>query len=258
MARVYLPDGWNYCDLSVSRSVDVEGNKSTFTATATLTVARGGQVSSSYGTTVWAHTGSGTNYGSPLYQGSYSYSFSWDMWHDANGYLGSFEVGGGCHGGWGSVMAVENVPAWQIDRSGITISNFTLRDCVNRKLYINFSFNYDPRNTWYRYRKASSSSWETNWIEWGTYGGEYNSGAKTGYFITPKLKANTNYVFEIQAQRNYNGVYTSKSATFYVESSVFLKKNGSWIDGEIYVKKNGAWKKGTVYIKKNGAWKEGG
>ena len=143
-----------------------------------------------------------------------------------------------------------------MDRNGITISNYTLRDCLSKKLYINFSFNYDPSNTWYRYRKSTNSNWETDWIEWNTYGGSYNASAKTGYFITPKLQANTSYVIEIKAKRDYNDVSTTKSGTFYVESSVFFKNGNNWVDGEVYIKKNGVWKKGIPYIKKNGVWKE--
>ena len=145
-----------------------------------------------------------------------------------------------------------------LDRNGITISNYTLKECSQRKLSINFEFNYDPANTWYRYKKTGSSDWETDWIEWSTYGGEYNRDTKKGYFVTPQLKANTEYAIEIKTQRSYNDVVTTKSNNFFVESCVYIKKNGSWVDGEIYIKKNGAWKKGVAYIKKNGVWKEAG
>lgn len=253
-------DGYNSYTLSVSRTLNVKANKSTFTATGTLNVVRNGHVRSDYGTTVWAHDGSKLYNQYDLTQGSYSYTKTFDIAHDANGYLSQQTIGGGCYGGWGSVSTTVTEGEARIDRSGITISNYTLRDCVSKQLYINFAFNAVPKDesVKYRYRKTSEADWETDWITWNQEGGSYDSNTKTGYFITPKLKAGTEYIIELKATRDYNDVTTSVSGNFLVESSIYIKKNDEWIDGEVYIKKNGSWKKGSVYIKKNGVWKEAG
>lgn len=246
-------DSWNWYKSTVTSSENAKTNKSTVTVTGQLHIA--GHLSADNGISI-SVPGNSKYLGTSVGAGDYYVSNTYDISHGSDGKL-TATISASCNYR-GSADASQTITFPQIDRSGISISNYTLKECSQRKLSVNFKFDKDPSNTWYRYKKSGASSWETDWIVWDSYGGSYNSSTRAGYFITPKLKANTNYVIELKVQRGYNDVVTTKSGTFYVESSLFIKKNGSWVDGEIYIKKNGTWKKGVVFIKKSGAWKEGG
>lgn len=247
-------DSWNWYKSTVTSVENAKTNKSTVTVTGQLHIA--GSLSADNGVSINV-PGNSKYLGTYVGAGDYYVSNTYDITHEANG-TKTATISANCNYSWGVADASQTITFPTIDRNPITISNYTLKECKQRKLSINFTFNYAPSSTKYRYKKQGASSWETDWIDYDTYGGSYDSNTKSGYFTTPKLQANTNYEIEIRAVRSHNDVVTTKSGTFYVECSVFLKKNGSWVDGEVYIKKNGEWKKGTVYIKKSGVWKEAG
>ena len=247
-------DSWNWYKSTVTSTENPKTNKSTVTVTGQLHVV--GDVRADNGISINV-PGNSRYLGTYVGAGDYYVSNTYDISHNSEGKL-TATINADCNYSWGSADASQTITFPTIDRNPITISDYTLKECKQRKLSINFTLNYAPSSIKYRYKKSDSSSWETDWIDYDQYGGSYDSNTKKGYFITPQLQANTNYVVEIRVVRNYNDVVTTKSETFYVECSIFLKKDGSWIDGEVYIKNNGTWKKGTVYIKKSGVWKEAG
>lgn len=261
-------DNWNYIKVVMTESVNVKANKSTINTKLYAVVPH------SNGTPAYINTnftrvyipGQDFNYGwvnipaSSQDQSLLLAESNYDVAHNSQG-KGSFSYTSGVvTSGGGSPSVYLSFNLTDIDRTGITISNYTLRDCISRQLYINFTFNAVPKadSIKYRYKKSTDAEWESDWITYDQYGGSYDSNTKTGYFVTPKLQANTNYEIEIKTTRNYNDVSTTKTGTFFVESSIYFKTNDTWVDGEVYIKVSDTWKKGIVYLKHDGTWEEAG